>query len=50
VRIAVDRLDLEDVVTDVEDADVEGPPAQVEDGDLFVLLLVQDQEEAACSP
>ena len=41
VGVAVGREDLEDAVGDVEDRDVERAAAQVEDGDLLVLLLVQ---------
>ena len=41
VGVAVGREDLEDAVGHVEDRDVEGAAAQVEDGDLLVLLLVE---------
>ena len=39
--VAVGGEDLEDPVGDVEDRDVERAAAQVEDGDLLVLLLVE---------
>ena len=39
--VAVGRFDLEDAVADLEDRNVEGAAAQVEDRDLLVLLLVQ---------
>ena len=41
VGVAVGREDLEDAVGDVEDRDVERAAAEVEDGDLLVLLLVE---------
>src|SRR5262249_6647300 len=41
VGVAVGRLDLEDAVADVQDRDVEGAAAEVEDPDGLVLLLVQ---------
>ena len=41
VRVAVGRLDLEDAVAELEDRDVEGAAAEVVDGDLLVLLLVE---------
>jgi hypothetical protein len=41
VRVAVGREHLEDAVADVEDRDVEGTAAKVEDRDLLVLLLVE---------
>ena len=41
VRVAVGGLDLEDAVAQLEDRDVERAAAQVVDGDLLVLLLVQ---------
>src|SRR5262245_28543762 len=40
VGVAVRREDLEDPVPDLEDGDVEGPPAEVVDRDLLVLLLL----------
>ena len=41
VRVAVGRLDLEDALAQLQDRDVEGAAAQVVDGDLLVVLLVQ---------
>ena len=41
VRVAVRRQHVEDALGDVEDGDVERTAAQVEDRDLFVLLLVE---------
>ena len=41
VGVAVGGLDLDDVVADLEDGDVEGPAAEIEDGDRLVLLLVE---------
>ncbi len=41
VRVAVRRLDFEDALADLQDRDVERPPAQVVHGDLLVLLLVE---------
>ena len=41
VRVAVGRLDLEDAVAELEDRDVERAAAEVVDGDLLVLLLVE---------
>ena len=41
VGVAVGREDLEDAVGHVEDRDVERAAAEVEDGDLLVLLLVE---------
>ena len=41
VRVTVGGLDLEDAVAQLEDRDVERAAAQVVDGDLLVLLLVQ---------
>ena len=39
--VAIGGLDLEDPVPDIEDRDVEGAAAQVEDQDGLVLFLVQ---------
>ena len=39
--VAVGRLDLEHPVADLQDGDVEGTPAQVEDGYFLLALLVQ---------
>ncbi len=41
VRVAVGAEHLEDVVADVQDGDIEGAAAEIEDGDLFVLLLLE---------
>ena len=41
VGVAVGRLHLDDVLAHLEDRDVEGPAAEVVDGDLLVLLLVE---------
>ena len=41
VGVAVGRLDLEDAVAQLQDRDVERAAAQVVDGDLLVLLLVE---------
>ena len=41
VGVAVGRLDLDDVVADLEDRDVEGAAAEVVDRDRLVLLLVE---------
>ena len=41
VRVAVRGLDLEDAVAELEDRDVERAAAEVVDGDLLVLLLVE---------
>ena len=41
VRVAVGRLDLEDALAQLQDRDVEGAAAQVVDGDLLVVLLVE---------
>src|SRR5205807_4993399 len=45
VRIAVGGFHFKDAVADVQDRDVEGAAAQVEDRDLLVLLLFQRSEE-----
>ncbi len=44
--VAIGGKDLEDAVGDVEDRNVERPSAQVEDGDLLVLLLVEPVGQA----
>ena len=41
VRVAVRRLDLEDALAELEDRDVERAAAEVVDGDLLVVLLVE---------
>ena len=41
VGVAVGGLDLEDAVAELEDRDVEGAAAEVVDGDLLVVLLVE---------
>ena len=41
VGVAVGRLDLEDAVAELEDRDVERAAAEVVDGDLLVVLLVE---------
>ena len=41
VGVAVRRLDLEDALAQLEDRDVEGAAAEVVDGDLLVVLLVE---------
>ena len=41
VGVAVGREDLEDALADLEDRDVERAAAEVVDGDLLVLLLVE---------
>ena len=41
VGVAVRRLDLEDALAELEDRDVERAAAQVVDGDLLVVLLVE---------
>ena len=41
VRVAVGRLDLEDALAELEDRDVERAAAEVVDGDLLVVLLVE---------
>ena len=46
--VAVGRLHLEDALTDLEDGDVEGPAAEVEDRDLLVLLLLETVRQRGC--
>ena len=41
VRVAVGRLDLEDALAELEDRDVERAAAEVVDGDLLVVLLIE---------
>ncbi len=41
VGVAIGRFDLENALAQLQDRNVERSPAQVEDGDLLVLLLVQ---------
>ena len=41
VGVTVGGLDLEDALAELEDRDVEGAAAQIVDGDLLVMLLVQ---------
>ena len=41
MRVAVCRLDLEDTFAELEDRDVERAAAEVVDGDLLVVLLVE---------
>jgi hypothetical protein len=43
VGVAVRRADLEDALGDLEDRDVERAAAEVEDGDLAALLLVEPE-------
>jgi hypothetical protein len=50
VRVAVDGLDLQHAVGDIEDADVEGAAAEVEDGDLWVRRLPSWLGIALASP
>ena len=45
VRVAGGGADLEDAVADIENGDVEGSAAEVEDQDGFVLLLVETVRE-----
>ena len=45
VRVAVGRLHFENAVADFEHRDIEGAAAQVIDGDLLVLLLVETVSE-----
>jgi hypothetical protein len=45
VRVPVRRLHLDDVVPNLEDGDVEGAAAEVEDGDQLVLLPVEAVRE-----
>ena len=48
VGVAVRRADLEDALGQLEDADVERPAAEVVDGDLLVLLLVEPVRQGRC--
>ncbi len=48
VRIAVGRLDFEDALRQLEHRDVVGAAAQVVDGDLLFLLLVESVGERRC--
>jgi hypothetical protein len=43
--VAVGRLHLDDVIAHFEHGDVEGAAAEVEDGDLLVLLLIESVGE-----
>ena len=48
VGVAVCRSDLEDALGQLEDRDVEGAAAQVVDGDLLFLLLVEPVRQGRC--
>ena len=41
MRVTIGRLDLDDALADLKNGDIEGSASEVEDGDLFVLLLVE---------
>ena len=49
VGVAVGRHDLEDALVQLEDGDVEGPPAEVVDGDDSVVLAIEPVGERGCS-